>query len=98
MPRSFRSRRARISAVNDISLTPLIDTALTLLVIFMVATPMMHNAIKVSLPKGNAKESLSTKQNLVVSIDKSGTIFFDNVKHNSESLIALLQEKIKNDQ
>ena len=50
-----RGRRRRLQAMNDVSLTPLIDTALTLLIIFMVATPMMRNSIRVTLPSGQAK-------------------------------------------
>ena len=38
----LRSRREEIMLY--VPLTPLIDTALTLLIIFMVTTPMMQNA------------------------------------------------------
>ena len=47
-----RRRRLRRVTLPEISLTPLIDTALVLLVIFMVATPMMRNAIHIDLPEG----------------------------------------------
>lgn len=97
MRRPFRSRRARTTAVNDISLTPLIDTALTLLIIFMVATPMMQNSIKVSLPKGQAKEDMGVQQDLIVFVDKAGAMFFDSVKYESADLIKVLQEKTKKD-
>ena len=50
-----RKRRASV-LMQEISLTPLIDMALTLLIIFMVTAPMLNNAIKVELPKGQAKE------------------------------------------
>jgi biopolymer transport protein ExbD len=77
--------------LTDISLTPLIDTAFTLLIIFMVATPMMHNAIRVTLPKGDSKETGSTKQELVVFVDKEGSIFFNNKKITFDELITELK-------
>ena len=63
----LKRRRKKAVAINDIPLTPLIDTALTLLIIFMVTTPMMQNAIKVTLPEGQAKEAevKSTRINCV---------------------------------
>ena len=66
MYRYLRRRRKTGCLVPEITLTPLIDTALTLLIIFMVTTPMMHNAIKVNLPRGNVKEDRGSKQELIV--------------------------------
>lgn len=71
------SRRRAQKAIPDISLTPLIDTALTLLVIFMVTAPMMHNAIRVDLPKGKACEHERTQEEVIVTIDKAGNLFFN---------------------
>jgi biopolymer transport protein TolR len=98
MRRFYRKRAQRVSAVNDISLTPLIDTALTLLIIFMVATPMLHNAIKVTLPKGQAKEDGGSQQELIISVDKSGAIYFDKTKYELAALIPVLQSKVKKGQ
>jgi len=73
-----RQRRGRRQLVmQEISLTPLIDTALTLLIIFMLTTPMMHNAIKINLPQGKAQEAANTKQELIVYLDKDGKLFFN---------------------
>lgn len=83
----MKRRRQEMAILTDISLTPLIDTALTLLIIFMVATPMMHNAIRVTLPKGDAKETGATKQELVVFINKEGLIFFNDKQMSFDDLI-----------
>jgi biopolymer transport protein ExbD len=75
----FRGRRRRTgTTLPEISLTPLIDTALTLLVIFMVTTPMINNAIKVELPSGKANEHQSAQQELVVYVDKNLHLFVNN--------------------
>ena len=62
-------------------MTPLIDTALTLLIIFMIATPVLQNAIKVTLPRGNAQEEAHNNQHeLVVFIDKNGDFYINKDK------------------
>ena len=81
----MRRRRTRRSAMHrtelpEISLTPLIDTALTLLIIFMVTTPMINNSIKIDLPQGKLQEVQGQQQQeLVVSLAKDGTMFFNNI-------------------
>jgi len=73
----FRRGRRKVATLPEISLTPLIDTALTLLVIFMVTAPMMNNALKIELPKGQAKEDQGIQQELVVSVDKHKQLFLN---------------------
>ncbi|HSW73587.1 MAG TPA: biopolymer transporter ExbD [Candidatus Limnocylindria bacterium] len=74
----YRRKGRQRAAITDIPLTPLIDTALTLLIIFMVTAPMINNAIKVDLPKGKAKEDTAGKQQeLVVFIDKDKGLFLN---------------------
>jgi biopolymer transport protein TolR len=72
-----RKRKARKVVRPEISLTPLIDTALTLLVIFMITAPMIQNGIKVDLPQGNSKE-VGTQQDLVVTLNKEEKLFFNS--------------------
>lgn len=73
-----KRRRITSSSIPEITLTPLIDTALTLLIIFMVTTPMIQNAIKIRLPEGQVQEGGKESPELVVSIDNKGSIFFNN--------------------
>lgn len=95
--RSRRFGRRRSSAMLDISMTPLIDTALTLLVIFMIATPMIQNAVRVTLPKGNAKEDAGTQQQTVVYIDKDQHITFNGKQLTFQELVPMLKQAIGND-
>jgi biopolymer transport protein TolR len=71
------NRRGRKSLAPEIVLTPLIDTALTLLVIFIMTAPMVQNGIKVDLPQGNSKE-VGEQQELVVTLSKEGKLFFNS--------------------
>jgi len=93
-----RSRRRNSSQLLDISLTPLVDTALTLLVIFMITTPMIQNAIRVSLPKGSAKEDGDAQQELVVYVDKEQQLFFNGSKYTDEQIVQELKKRVQSDQ
>ncbi len=94
MRRYNKRRRRERTAINDISLTPLIDTALTLLIIFMVAAPMMQNAISITLPQGQKNEVGSTPQELVIYIDKQGKHFLDGKPYATDKLIEQLQKQV----
>ena len=91
-----RTRRRRGQApITDIPLTPLIDTALTLLIIFMVTAPMIQNAIRVELPKGTIKEDADAKQDLVVYVDKDNQIFLNNTQITLDVLAASISELVQ---
>jgi biopolymer transport protein ExbD len=78
-------------------MTPLIDTALTLLIIFMITTPIIQNAIRVSLPKGQMREDEGGKQELIVYIDKEKRFFFNGQEQTQEKLVKLIKERIELD-
>lgn len=78
MMRRFQQRKRQKTSLPEVSLTPLIDTALTLLIIFMVTTPMLHNAIKIELPQGSSQEAKKEPEQMIVSIDNNGKVFFNN--------------------
>lgn len=91
-----RFRRKMRLANAELSLTPLIDTALTLLIIFMIAAPMMRNAIKITLPDGSAKEAGDVKQELIVYIDEKERIFFNDIEMSLEKMIPEIKNKVGN--
>lgn len=77
MRRSKRSLRRSI-AMPEVSLTPLIDTALTLLIIFMITTPMMNNVIKVELPATQTDEKEEhMQQEIIVYVDKQQKLYLN---------------------
>ena len=96
MRRQTRRRRNRQrTAITEVSLTPLIDTALTLLIVFMVAAPMMQNAISITLPRGQKNEANDALQELVVYVDKQGKQFFNGIPYaTNQQLIKEIQNKV----
>lgn len=91
-----KSKRSNAATIPEITLTPLIDTALTLLIIFMVTSPMINNSIKINLPQGNAQEAQGLQEDLVVHVDKQRHLFLNGnaVKH--DQFITQLKKKIGN--
>jgi biopolymer transport protein TolR len=64
---------------------PLIDTALTLLIIFMITAPMMRLSIKVELP--DSKTARATKveeESIVVEMDTRGQVRCGDKQYNLE--------------
>jgi len=98
MRRTHRRSRKQRSVIHDLSMTSLIDTALTLLMVFMIATPAIHNAIKVTLPKGNSQETATQQPDeLIVFIDKDGNFYINKTKCAKTELIAEIKKIIGND-
>ncbi len=100
--RRFRLRRLknRTHAMQEINVTPLVDVALTLLIIFMVATPMMHNVIKVELPSSRIDDNMpqsQTQQDLTVFIDKAGKMYLNGQEFALQPLLKKLAELVKKD-
>jgi len=95
MARLRSGQRRQRKTIAEISLTPLIDTALTLLVIFMITAPIMNNSIRVTLPKGQSREDAGARQDLVVTIDKRGNLFFNGQPvATTDMLIGLIKKQV----
>lgn len=95
MRRLGRQSRKNRHMLNDLSLTPLIDTALTLLIIFMISAPMMNNSIKITLPKGKAKEETSSVQEMIVTVNKEGLLYLNDMQMNKEQLLVKIKETVQ---
>jgi biopolymer transport protein ExbD len=62
---------------DDINVTPMLDLAYVLLVIFIIMTTATVQGIKVNLPKASAAPSLAKPQTKAITITQGGTIFLD---------------------
>jgi biopolymer transport protein ExbD len=64
-------------AYDDINITPMLDLAYVLLVIFIIMTTASVQGIKVNLPKASAAPSLAKPQTKAITVRDDGQIFLD---------------------
>ena len=61
---------------SDISVTPLVDVCLMLLIIFMVVTPMLQKGVPVNLPVTEAPEKTpDSEKQLQISLKADGSVY-----------------------
>ena|ERR1700730_12816424 len=93
---TFRSEGDEPEVMGDINVTPLVDVMLVLLIIFMIATPMLHQGIQVALPRAEAKNlPLKIEDPLVVSINKDGMVFLRSIPVPLDDLAGRLKGEIR---
>jgi len=78
--------------MSQINVTPLVDVMLVLLVIFMVTAPMMQQGVQVNLPKAETKALPAPEESVIVSIERSGTVFINSSAIPEGELRARLSE------
>src|SRR2546423_1691275 len=70
--------RSQTSTISQINVVPLVDVMLVLLVIFMVTAPILQQGVQVDLPQAKAAALSGEEDQLVVAIDKKGTVFLND--------------------
>jgi biopolymer transport protein ExbD len=61
----------------EINTTPLVDVMLVLLIIFIMTIPVMNHAVKIDLPRASDQPDDVKPQNINLSIDADGKIYWD---------------------
>jgi biopolymer transport protein ExbD len=64
-------------AYDDINITPMLDLAYVLLVIFILMATASVQGIKVDLPKASAAQSLVQPKTIAITVTNDGQIFID---------------------
>ena len=80
---------AVISAINT---TPLVDVMLVLLIIFLITIPVVTTSIPVALPKERVEVRETKPENVIISVDPKGNIFYYEARIKS---VDELVEKLK---
>jgi biopolymer transport protein ExbD len=87
------SQRQNLSTLSEINITPLLDLAFVLLIIFMITTPLLESSMNLVIPSSASKNPpIKSTQVQIVSIDRSETIRFNNQALDLEALTARLIE------
>jgi len=79
---------AVMSAINT---TPLVDVMLVLLIIFLITIPVVTTSIKVALPKERVEIRETKPENVIISVDQTGNIFWyeSRIKNVDELVVKL---------
>jgi biopolymer transport protein ExbD len=64
---------------DDINITPMLDLAYVLLVIFILMTTASVQGVKVNLPKASRAPSLAKPKTKAITVNSQGKIFLDTV-------------------
>jgi biopolymer transport protein ExbD len=74
------SQRNGHSAMAELNVTPLLDLAFVLLIIFIITTPLLESNIAVQLPVGSKNEAapVDPKSIRTVSIDRNGQVYLES--------------------
>ena len=79
-----------MSAINT---TPLVDVMLVLLIIFLITIPVVTTSIPVALPKERVEVRETKPENIIISVDKTGNIFWYDARITD---VEVLVAKLKN--
>ena len=72
------SQKTALVTLSDINITPLLDLAFVLLIIFMITTPLMEQGLRLELPKSQVTDASPEKNDLkMVEVDPSGNYFLE---------------------
>ena len=86
------SQRHNLSTLSEINITPLLDLAFVLLIIFMITTPLLENSVNLIIPSsGAANAPVNAAQVQTISIDRRETIKINDKQVTPEDLVARLQ-------
>jgi biopolymer transport protein ExbD len=80
------------SAVAEINITPLLDLAWVLLVIFIITTTALVQGIEVHLPESTPNETDIETTTRTISIKKTGEVFLDEQPVKIQELEGILRD------
>jgi biopolymer transport protein ExbD len=76
---------------DDINITPMLDLAYVLVVIFIIMTTASVQGMKVDLPHGSSSQSLVNSKTKLISVTNSGLLSIDAVPASMAELEAKLR-------
>jgi biopolymer transport protein ExbD len=86
------SQRTTLTTLSEINITPLLDLAFVLLIIFIITTPLIENSASLAIlpSSGAANAAVDAAKVQVVSIDRAEAIMFNDEVVDTATLTARL--------
>jgi biopolymer transport protein ExbD len=90
------SQRSHLVTLSEINITPLLDLAFVLLIIFVITTPLLEQSINLKLPRGGTTEKKLNKSDIrTVEISNTGLYVLDRQKLPLPQIIARLAHEFR---
>lgn len=80
------------AAYDEINVTPMLDLAYVLLIVFILMTTAAVQGIEINLPKASNTPSLAKPQTKAITVTADGTIFLDTFPVTMQQLESTLQQ------
>ena len=80
--------------VSTINTTPLVDVMLVLLIIFLITIPVVTTSIPVTLPKERNEVRETKPENIILSVDAKGSIYWNDLRMPSTAALIDRLKKI----
>lgn len=75
------SQRNSLVTLSEINITPLLDLAFVLLIIFVITTPLLEQGMNLNLPEGGQADARVEKENVrTVEIDARGSFMLNSTR------------------
>jgi biopolymer transport protein ExbD len=74
------SQNGEDELLSSINTTPLVDVMLVLLIIFLITVPVVTHTVPVQLPRESNQPTQTRPQNINVSVDVDGNIYWNQEK------------------
>ena len=72
------SKRNQLVTLSDLNVTPMLDLAFVLLIIFVIATPLLEQGMKLELPEGGSADTAIKRDDIrTVEVNRSGQYLLD---------------------
>ena len=85
------SQRSHLVTLSEINITPLLDLAFVLLIIFVITTPLLEQSINLKLPRGGQPDKLVNKRDIrTVEVSATGIYALDRRRMPFDEMIARL--------
>jgi len=79
------------TTMAEINVTPLVDVMLVLLIIFMITAPMLQHELDVTLPVAAGTPQVTAEDQVVLTVNKQGSIYLDQTPYTLDTLRPKLQ-------
>ena len=89
---ALKSKKDEIEVRAEPNVVPLCDVLLVLLIIFMVATPLIHKGINVTLPTALNTINMPENPEVLLTMRRDGSMYLNEDKVEMDTLQTMIEE------